>query len=168
MKKQPKKLRKKRVGKPIDPAAVAEKVKIQGRRRFLRFVRNGAISLPVLAGVGYFSVQSVQASICEADLTKIGQGKPSIVQVHDPQCPLCRTLQRQTRKALKSFDSDSFTFLVANIKTLDGSSFAARYGVPHVTLLLFDASGEMVQIVRGPSDTDSLRTIFEAHLKTYS
>ena len=168
MKKQPKILRKKRVGGQIDPAVVAEKTKNEGRRRFLRFVRNGAISLPVLTGVGYLSVQSVQATICEADLTKIGRGRPSIVQVHDPQCPLCQRLQRQTRKALKSFDSDAFTFLVANIKTLDGSAFAARYGVPHVTLLLFDARGEMVQIVRGPSDTDTLRTIFEAHLKAYS
>lgn len=167
MKKQPKKLREKRVGRQLDPAVVAEKAKIEGRRRFLRFVRNGVISLPVLAGVGYFSVQSVQASICEADLTKIGRGKPTIVQIHDPQCPLCQRLQRQTRKALKAFDSEAFTFLVANIKTLDGSAFAARYGVPHVTLLLFDARGEMVKIVRGPSDTDSLRAILAAHLKAY-
>ncbi|MCK0103022.1 thioredoxin family protein [Pseudohalocynthiibacter sp. F2068] len=167
MKRQPKKPRKKRSGGQVNPALIAEKARIEGRRRFLRFIRNGAIALPVFAGVVFFSVQSVQATICEADLTKVGQGKPSIVQIHDPQCSLCQTLQRQIRKALKSFDSDDFTFLVANIKTSDGSAFAARYGVPHVTLLLFDARGEMVQIVRGPSDTDSLRTIFEAHLETY-
>lgn len=168
MSKKPKKLRKKHVNKQIDPAMVAKHAKVEGRRRFLRFVRNAAISLPVVAGIGYFSVQSVEATICEADLTKIGHGKPSIVQIHDPQCPSCLQLQRQTRKALKSFESDAFTFLVANIKTLDGKLLAARYGVPHITLLLFDANGEMVQIVRGPSDTDSLRSIFAAHLKAYS
>lgn len=168
MKKQSKKLRNKRAGGQADPALIAENAKLESRRRFLRFARNGAIALPVLTGVGFFSVQSVQATICEADLTKIGHGKPSIVQIHDPMCPLCQTLQRQTRKALKSFDGDAFTFLVANIKTPDGSALAARYGVPHVTLLLFDGRGEMVQIVRGPSDADSLRTIFEAHLETYS
>ena len=125
------------------------------------------MALPVLAGAGYFSVQSVQATICEADLTKIGDGKLSVVQIHDPQCQLCQTLQRQTRKALKSFDDDEFTFLVANVKTLSGSTFAAKYGVPHVTLLLFDRRGKMVQIVRGPSDAESLRNILEAHSKAH-
>ena len=150
-----------------DPAAKAEKARSESRRRFLRLARNGAIALPVLAGVGIFSVTSVQATICEADLSKIGQGGLSVVQIHDPNCSLCRTLQRQTRKALKSFDEDTFTFLVANIKTEDGGAFAAKYGVPHVTLLLFDADGQMVQIVRGPSDTDSLREIFASHLKAH-
>ena len=106
----------------------------------------------------------MQATICEADLTKIGKGRPAVVQVHDPNCSLCQQLQRQTRKALKSFDDDAVRFLVADINTARGSAFAARYGVPHVTLLLFDGAGEMVQIVRGPSDADSLRDIIGAHL----
>lgn len=167
MKKQARKSQKKRNNAKADPVAIAAANKQESRRRFLRFARNGAIMLPVIAGAGYFSVSSVQATICEADLTKIGQGKPSIVQIHDPQCALCRTLQRQSRKALKTFDEENYTFLVANIKTIEGSTLAAQYGVPHVTLLLFDADGKMVQVVRGPSDTDSLRSIFDTHLKAY-
>jgi hypothetical protein len=34
-----------------------------------------------------------------------------------------------------------------------------------VTLLLFDAKGEMVEIVKGPTDIDTLRRAFDAHLK---
>lgn len=161
MKKSSKKSQKKRTAKP---AVSAEQTKIESRRRFLRFTRNGIIAIPVIAGVGYLSVKSVEATICEADLSKVGQGKPSIVQIHDPQCPLCKRLQRQSRKALKSFDDDDYTFLVANITTQEGGNFAASYGVPHVTLLLFNAAGQMVQVVRGPSDIESLRTIFTAHL----
>ncbi len=164
MKKRSKKASTKRV---VDPTIPTAKGKQQSRRRFLRLIRNGAIALPVLAGAGYFSVQSVQATICEADLTKIEDGKLSVVQIHDPQCQLCQTLQRQTRKALKSFDDDEFTYLVANVKTPSGSNFAAKYGVPHVTILLFDRRGEMVQIVRGPSDTDSIRNILEAHVQAH-
>ena len=165
-----KKRHKKSLKKPVNspgPADVAEKSRVESRRRFLRLVRNAAIALPVLAGGMFFSVKSVQATICEADLTKIGKGKPAIVQIHDPHCGLCRTLQSQSRKALKSIDSAAMTFLVADINTVKGGAFAARYGVPHVTLLLFDAEGEMVEIVRGPSDTESLRTIFEAHLEAH-
>lgn len=156
----------KRAANPTGAEAAAQK-KLESRRRFLRLARNGAIALPVLIGGTVFSVRSVQATICEADLTKIGKGKPSIVQIHDPNCNLCRTLQRQARKALKSFDDEAMTFLVADINTVKGGAFAARYGVPHVTLLLFDAKGEMVEVVRGPSDIESLRTIFDAHLKRY-
>ncbi|WP_306115277.1 MULTISPECIES: thioredoxin family protein [unclassified Roseovarius] len=167
MKKQRKKPQSKRAPKQADPAVEAETARSESRRKFLRLARNTAIALPVLVGATVFSVQSVQATICEADLTKIGKGKPSVVQVHDPNCSLCQQLQRQTRKALKSFDDEAVTFLVADINTAEGGAFAARFGVPHVTLLLFDGDGEMVQIVRGPSDTDSLREIIGAHLAAY-
>ncbi len=164
MKKQRRKQQSKRGSKQAEPVAQAEQARSESRRKFLRLARNAAIALPVLVGATVFSVQSVQATICEADLTKIGRGKPSVVQVHDPNCSLCQQLQRQTRKALKSFDDEAVTFLVADINTAEGGAFAARFGVPHVTLLLFDGAGEMVQIVRGPSDTDSLRQIIGAHL----
>ena len=49
----------------------------------------------------------------------------------------------------------------------NAAAFAARYGVPHVTLLLFDGSGEMTQVVRGPTDTETLRGIIGAHLATH-
>lgn len=162
MKKQRRKQQSKRGSKQVKPVAQAPS---ESRRNFLRLARNVAIALPVLVGATVFSVQSVQATICEADLSKIGKGKPSVVQVHDPNCSLCQQLQRQTRKALKSFDDDAVTFLVADINTAEGGAFAARFGVPHVTLLLFDGAGEMVQVVRGPSDTDSLRQIIGAHLE---
>lgn len=164
MKKSSKKRQPKRksnaVAKP--EAALAS----EGRRGFLRWVRNGAIALPVLGGAGYFSVQSVQATICEGDLTKIQNGKPTVVQIHDPSCALCQTLQSQTRKVLRSYDDDSHNFLVANIRTEEGSAFAAQFGVPHVTLLLFDRQGQMKEIVRGPTNIEALRTTIANHLRS--
>ena len=70
--------------------------------------------------------------------------------------------------ALRDFDDCGMTYLVADITTPSGAAFARRYNVPHVTLLLFDAGGEMVQVVNGPSDADSLRQIFDTHLQTHS
>lgn len=136
----------------------------QARRRLLRHLRNAAIAIPVATVAGVFSVRSVQATICEGDLTKIGKGRPTIVQIHDPSCSLCIALQKQTRRALKPFDGDQFDYLVANINTIQGSTLAMRYGVPHVTLLLFDGQGTMVEVVRGPADANDLRPIFAAHL----
>jgi hypothetical protein len=167
MKKQLRKQQGKKRKLQADAKSLAELSKGEQRERLLKISRRVLFALPVVAAVGYFSVAAVQAKNHEGDLTRISEGKPSIVQIHDPQCSLCQTLQRQTRKAMKSFEQDTFTYLVANVRTRDGRAFSAKYGVPHVTILLFDPQGKMVQIVRGPSDTESLRTIFSAHLESY-
>ena len=86
------------------------------------------------------------------------------MQIHDPQCPLCLTLQRQTRSALAGYDDAGYTYLVANITTDSGYAFANQYGVSHVTLLLFDAAGKMVETVRGPIETAPLESILARHI----
>lgn len=139
----------------------------QKKRKTLRLLRNLAIAAPVVGVAGFLSVRSVQATICEADMTKIGKGRVAVVQIHDPNCQLCAALQKQTRRAMKSFDADSYRFLVANIKTDDGRAIAARYRVPHVTLLLFDKRGDMVRVVRGPVNQDALENILAVHMNRY-
>lgn len=134
------------------------------RRAVLRHVRNAAIAVPIVGVAGYFTAQKVQASICELDLTKIGDGLPSVVQVHDPQCNLCVTLQRQTRRVLRDYDDDSHHFLVANIVTTEGQFFARRHGVGNVTLVLLDGAGQQVGVVRGPISNEALQAAIEGHL----
>lgn len=124
-------------------------------------VQYGVIGAAILAGGGYFGVRSVAAAIGEADLTKIGNGTPAVVQVHDPGCPICNALQREARKALKAMDGDKPEYLVANITTAEGSTFAADHGVPHVTILTFDAKGALQQVLRGPQTRDQLQPVFE-------
>ena len=124
-------------------------------------IQYGAIGAAVLVGGGYFGIRAVQASMTEADLSKIGQGVPTVVQVHDPSCPVCNALQREARKALKSMDGEKPEYLVANITTAEGSNFAADHGVPHVTILTFDAKGELQEVLRGSRTRDQLQPIFE-------
>lgn len=133
-----------------------------GRRRFLQLAKGAAIGLPVIAGVGWFSTRAVRATIAEADLTRIGQGLPSVVQIHDPSCSLCRTLQRQARAALDAYSEDEVTYLVADVTTVPGRLMAATHNVPHVTLLLFDGAGQLEQVVRGPTDDATLESAFAA------
>ncbi len=168
---KPRKNRKAPLGqKANQPADSSQKDAVQSpaRRNFLNRIRTAAIAIPVLGGVGYYSLTAIQASISEADLTKIGNGKPAIVQIHDPQCALCRTLQGQTRDVLGGHDGDTFEYLVANIKTKKGSDLAVRYSVRHVTLLLFDPAGQMVGIIRGPISKSNLRGRIAAHLRRFS
>jgi len=89
----------------------------------------------------------------------------AVVQIHDPQYQLCTTLQRQTRRALKAYSDDDVTYLVANIKTTEGSAFAARFGLPHVTLMFFDDAGVHVNTLRGPTSQDAVEAAFAAHMR---
>jgi len=65
------------------------------RRDMMKLIRNGAVATFAVAGVGYFGFGSYQAYASEHDLGRIGQGKPVVVQVHDPQCPVCTALQKR-------------------------------------------------------------------------
>ncbi|GAB5449272.1 hypothetical protein [Gymnodinialimonas sp.] len=159
MKKQRKKTNAKRKG-PAAPPPEAPPT----RRRVLLHLRNAAIAVPVVGVAGYFTAQRVQASICELDLSKIGDGTPAVVQVHDPQCSLCVTLQRQTRRALRAYGDDSHHFLVANIATTQGEFFARRHGVGNVTLVLLDGAGQQTGVVRGPISSEALSDALQAHL----
>ena len=123
-------------------------------------------SAAAIVGVGgWYFAGKVMAGIDEADLSKLGNGRPAIVQIHDPQCTSCRALQRQTRLALDTFEDGSFEYLVANIATPEGRAFADGHGVGHVTLMLFDQNGRVHDIIRGQRTRDALVPAFERLLR---
>jgi len=138
-----------------------------GRRDFLRKVRNGAVATVVVGTGGWFLIGKVRATMREQDLTQIGNGNPTVVQIHDPQCPQCAALQRETRDALCEVGSGDLQYVVANIRSPEGRQLAAAHGVGHVTLLLFDGEGKRRSILAGPNTSDYLADIFRSHLKRY-
>jgi thioredoxin-like negative regulator of GroEL len=125
------------------------------------------IGLGVLGGGAAFAVNAVNATVKEQDVSRVGTGVPTVVQIHDPGCALCSALQKETRKALQGFDPDQLDYVVANIKTDEGSAFAARFGQPHVTLMLMDPEGRAVRVLNGPQHRDDLRALFERHAAAY-
>ncbi len=137
------------------------------RRNFFQNIRNGAIATVIVGGGVWFVVDDVMATLDEQDLTKIGNGIPTIVQIHDPQCSQCIALQRETRKALENFDNGKLQYLVANIKSAEGRTLAAIHHVRHVTLLLFDAKGKRRQILTGPNQSDYLTGVFRQHMEKF-
>ena len=138
-----------------------------GANDILAITRSWGILVVIAMGIVWYTVDQVMATITEQDLTRIGNGKPAIVQIHDPQCPRCQALQRETRKALKSVDNDVLQYLVANIRNKKGREFATSHGVPHVTLLLFDGNGKRRDTLSGDYKRNTLTTIFNAHAKQY-
>ena len=130
------------------------------RRNMLKRIRNGTLGIAALGATGWYVSSEVMADIREADLGRIGNGTPTVVQIHDPGCPTCRRLQRQARAALANFDDTELQYVVANIRQQKGKQLASKHGVQHVTLLLFDADGKRREIIRGVHSAATLQARF--------
>lgn len=98
------------------------------------------------------------------DLSTLGQGTPTIVQIHDPGCPTCRRLKSIVTNALSGHEQ--IDFKLANIKTKEGKALQNKYDVPHVTLLFFDARGEHVHTTRGLQTKTELKAVIERVYKS--
>lgn len=141
--------------------------KALSRRELFTKLQYGAVAALAAGGFGWFVVDEAVAMAQESDLTRIGNGIPTIVQIHDPQCPKCIALQREARDALENFDEGQLQYLVANIKSTTGQRFATTHGVGHITLLMFDGAGRRRQILAGPNESSYLTDAFQRHLDTY-
>ena len=158
--------------KPKKAPAQAENVNVRfdpgpkdpGKRATLNKLTNWGLGAAVVGGFGFWSVGTVRARMDEGDLTKVGQGVPTVVQIHNPQCSVCASLMRETRSALSTFEDGEIDYLVANIRTRKGRDFAALYDVPNITLLLFDGEGNLLETLEGLRQDDELRAAFSTLL----
>ena len=153
--------KKRQTGSPVTPK-VPDKAK--SRREFLSSVYNFGLIAAVGGGAGWYMIDEVCATTLENDLTRIGNGIPAVVQIHDPECPRCRALQKEARDAMSSFSDSELQFLVANIRMEKGRQLAHKHRVGHVTLLLFDGEGKRRAILAGPNTSDYLEDVFRSHL----
>ena len=94
------------------------------------------------------------------DLSVVGNGTPTIVQIHDPSCPLCQALRANTEKALAKSDAN-IQFRIANIHTDKGRRMQREHNVPHVTLLLFEPDGDVWRKLTGVKSVEALSRVIE-------
>ena len=126
----------------------------------------GVLGVVLAAGIWYL-VSDVTATIAEHDLTRIGNGIPAVVQIHDPRCSSCVALQGEAREAMEEFDRDELQYLVADINNAAGRDLANAHGVGNVTLLLFDGEGQRRKTLAGPNTSGILTHYFRSHRDRY-
>ena len=122
-------------------------------------LRAAAAAVVVVGGGVALHRHDVQAREMH-DLASIGQGVPTVVQVHDTTCPLCRSLMGATRKAIEDFPAVHYR--VADLSTGGGRQFATKYNAQKVTLILLDADGKHLRTLTGVRTPDELRELFAA------
>jgi hypothetical protein len=136
----------------------------KSRRDFLAILSNVGLFSAAGGGISWYLVDEVCATTREHDLTRIGNGIPSVVQIHDPECARCRALQGENRNAMSNFHDGELQYLVANIRQAKGRSFAHKNRVGNVTLLLFDGKGNRKGVLAGPNKAEHLTDIFRGHI----
>ncbi|MEX0280968.1 MAG: hypothetical protein AB3N13_07220 [Arenibacterium sp.] len=134
------------------------------RRMAMRQIATYAGGAALLIGGGGVLAMDYRKSLVEHDLSVVGEGVPVVVQIHDPQCSMCTALQKQTRRALKSFSGEDVLYRIANIRTEEGAEFQMNAGLPHVTLVLYNGSGERVHVIQGVTQASVLEQAFQTYL----
>ena len=135
------------------------------RQSFLSKARKTARYTAVGGIVGWYLVSEVDGEICEGDLTRIGNGVPTVVQILDLQCQQCVALQKEAREAASEFEDDELQFVVANIRSGKGRRLGNEHRVGHVTLLLFDGNGKLRCTIVGPNASAYLERQFRSHVR---
>ncbi len=161
-KRQPKPQTRKKAAPASKPAPVPAKT----RRQMLGGLAKTGLGIAVIGGgAGLFLTRTVKADMYEHDLGRIGQGVPMVVQVHDPHCPTCLSLQRQVRKAMRAFGEDELQYAIASLEKPEGRELALNHGVGKITLLLFDAKGERQDVLHGVINANLLEQRFRRHIE---
>ena len=164
MKRQKRKSKRPNKQNRAQPPAIENTEESTSRRVFLRRARNSAIATLVVGSGGWFLIDKVRATMREQDLSVIGNGIPTVVQIHDPQCPKCVALQSEARDAMCGFDDGELQYVVANIRSPEGRELARTHRVGHVTLLLFDGAGQRRSVLSGPNESAYLTDAFRRHV----
>lgn len=143
------------------PEVIANK---KAKKRIRNICRT-VIVLAVLVSVGGFGFSVFKKNYdISHDLSVIGQGIPTVVQIHDPKCQKCLQLRRNANSAMARIADGDLLFRVADVTTQEGRRLQSKYSVPNVTLLLFDRDGKLNHSLNGIKSDDILHQAFLAHV----
>lgn len=156
----------KRNQKNKSPSKQAPKISPNKKaKRRLKTIFRSVAALVVLVLVGGFAFSEFKKDYDTShDLSVIGQGIPTVVQIHDTTCSLCLKLRSNASSAMAKIADESLLFRVADVSTPEGQRLMRKYDVSKVTLLLFDRDGKMNRSLNGVKDDDLLHQEFLAHI----
>lgn len=153
--------RKQKTTSKLSPETLSKKKSQRKKRDLLRFVFV-LVALISIGGAGFAAFKN--SYDISHDLSVIGQGIPTVVQIHDTTCKLCLRLRSNANSAMDSFSDKDLLFRVADVSTPEGQRLMRKYDVSKVTLLLFDRDGKMNRSLNGVKDDDVLQQAFLAHI----
>ncbi|WP_415906815.1 thioredoxin domain-containing protein [Neptuniibacter sp. QD72_48] len=137
---------------------------VKRKLNWKRVIRRGLFVSTIFGILAIAITVFSQQKQLEYDLSVIGNGKPTVVQIHDPNCSLCRQLKNNVHSVLPDFAS-TVQFKTANIASKKGREFALQHNVPHVSLLFFSRSGKRVHFEQGVASPERIRDLLQGLAK---
>ena len=98
------------------------------------------------------------------DLTRIGKGKAAVVLVRDKSAVQSFDLM-EVMNGIRDQYSDKAEFLLTDFNTPEGRAFMTTNGAAKVTVVVFDANGNKVNVIYPPQTAESMRQAIEAALR---
>jgi hypothetical protein len=96
----------------------------------------------------------------DADLGKIGAGKPALVFVYDPNLVVSNKQTREMDEARKG-RADALHFLVADVGRPDTQQFMRQHQAAPTQLLLFAGDGRLLQRTQSLMTAEELLQLFD-------
>jgi hypothetical protein len=118
--------------------------------------RRRLITLGIVATLGAFVWSQLPDSSYPTDLSRIGQGQATVVLTMESHYLEGASVMHLLHDVRDEF-GDSVQFLVASLSRPDGRAFAARHGAIDGTVVLLDAAGRRVGLLRRPQTQEELR-----------
>ncbi len=135
--------------------------RLQKKRR-VRLLQFGAIAVVAAAVVVVLAVRANRSEQFRQDLSQLGNGVPAAVQVWDVSCPICNQNRANVARIEDDYSDDDLLIRYVDVRTDEGVRFASQYtDRRRQTMLLFDGEGELVDIVTGPIEQQSMRILFD-------
>lgn len=118
--------------------------------------RQRLVTLAIVAGLGAFAWSQLPDGSYPTDLSSIGEGQPAVVLTMESHYLEGASVMHLLHDVRDEF-GHSVQFLVASLSRPDGRDFAARHGAIDGTVVLFDARGQRLAMLRSPQSADELR-----------
>jgi hypothetical protein len=97
------------------------------------------------------------------DLTRIGKGKAAVVLVRDKSAVQSFDLI-EVMNAIRGQYADKAEFLLTDFNTPEGRAFMTANGAAKVTVVVFDADGNKVNVLFSPQTAESMGQAIDAAL----
>ena len=118
-------------------------------------------SLLALFALGYFVTMTLKP--VSTDLSVIGQGKPILVLAYENFSPTGGDALDSLRQVRSEYES-WMAFVVADLGTPQGRTFANRYGLVNGQAVFMKPNGQSLRVINILDDERELRTYLDAKL----
>ncbi len=120
-------------------------------------------SAAVVAVIGILFASTYFLQPMSSDLSKVGQGQPSLVLAYENFSPESGAMLNQLNSIREDYQ-DVMNFAVADLGTPEGKAFARQYNISNGLAVFLSGQGEPLRVSMLTADEQALRQLLDEKL----